>query len=298
MSSLNPYDLDHSVPPLPPGTTVAADMPCRRCGYNLRGLPRTGQCPECSASVARSLRGNVLEVADPAYLHRLRRGAVFVEISILTLVALPLVGFTVAIFSSVLPSVGGEIGSVVLGASAVLALLASILILIGWFMLTERDPGHLGPDISDRSRMVTRIATIVCAAAWLLVAGAATLSAFGRGGAGVNFALILSGAMIVLTISLCIQIVASIRYIEHLARRVPDVRLETELTSTRLLAIIMSACLLSPILGALGTIFSCIAIVGVFAGFILGLVFAIRYTDAVDRIRRHITAAATGNRVS
>lgn len=296
VSDLNPYDLDHSVPSLPPGTTVAADMPCRRCGYNLRGLPRTGQCPECSASIERSLRGNILDVADPAYLHRLRRGATLVEVSILTLVALPLIGFAVAIFSSVLPNIGVEVGRAVMFVAVALALLASVLILIGWFMLTERDPGHLGTDVSDRSRLVTRIATIICAAAWLLVA--AVIGVQGFAAASPAMTQVLGGVMLVLTISVCVQIVASIRYIEHLACRVPDVRLESELTSTRTLAIVMSACLLSPILGTLGSIFSCLAFIAFFAGLILGLVFAIRYTDAVDRIRRHITAAATGNRVS
>jgi hypothetical protein len=295
---LNPYDLDNTSPALPAAAIVADDAPCRRCGYNLRGLPHTGRCPECSASIERSLRGNILDVADPAYLHRLRRGATLVEISILTFVALPLIGFTVAIFSSVLPPIGDQTAALVLGASGLLALVASVLILIGWFMLTERDPGHLGADVSDRSRLVTRIATIICAAAWLLVAGVMTFEAFGSAITALPLAALVGGAMIVLIISLCIQIVASIRYIEHLARRVPDVRLEAELTSTRTLAIVMSACLLSPLLSAIGALFSCLAVIGFFAGLILGLVFAIRYTDAIDRIRRHITAAATGNRVS
>ncbi|MFK7883464.1 MAG: hypothetical protein AB8F26_04685 [Phycisphaerales bacterium] len=34
------------------GGTVAGDMDCRGCGYNLRGLPNGGQCPECGTSYA------------------------------------------------------------------------------------------------------------------------------------------------------------------------------------------------------------------------------------------------------
>lgn len=34
------------------GGTVAGDMECRGCGYNLRGLPNGGNCPECGYSYA------------------------------------------------------------------------------------------------------------------------------------------------------------------------------------------------------------------------------------------------------
>jgi hypothetical protein len=31
------------------------DLPCLRCGYNLRGLKPTGQCPECGANIRKAL---------------------------------------------------------------------------------------------------------------------------------------------------------------------------------------------------------------------------------------------------
>lgn len=34
------------------GGTVSGDMECRGCGYNLRGLPNGGKCPECGTSYA------------------------------------------------------------------------------------------------------------------------------------------------------------------------------------------------------------------------------------------------------
>jgi hypothetical protein len=43
-----------------PGVTVATrvegDVPCGRCGYNLRTLAVEGVCPECAALVGESLR--------------------------------------------------------------------------------------------------------------------------------------------------------------------------------------------------------------------------------------------------
>lgn len=35
--------------------TISSDLPCHACGYNLRGLPHTGKCPECSKDIALSL---------------------------------------------------------------------------------------------------------------------------------------------------------------------------------------------------------------------------------------------------
>ncbi len=54
--------------------TLTADLICARCGYNLRGLPADGRCPECFTPVARSVHGNLLRFADPAWVDTLRRG--------------------------------------------------------------------------------------------------------------------------------------------------------------------------------------------------------------------------------
>src|SRR4051794_20030737 len=34
---------------------VPSDVPCLKCGYNLRGLAASGLCPECAEPIARSL---------------------------------------------------------------------------------------------------------------------------------------------------------------------------------------------------------------------------------------------------
>ncbi len=53
---------------------IRDDTPCRRCGYNLRGLMPTSLCPECGTPIAQSLVGNLLKHADPDWLERLRFG--------------------------------------------------------------------------------------------------------------------------------------------------------------------------------------------------------------------------------
>jgi len=53
---------------------IAVDVPCRRCGYNLRGLKPDGRCPECGTDVRVSLV-TLLRAADPAWVRRLAHGA-------------------------------------------------------------------------------------------------------------------------------------------------------------------------------------------------------------------------------
>lgn len=58
---------------------IEGDVACVRCGYNLKGLPRGGNCPECGASVASSFgRGRFLfknlTDAPMSYLKILRLG--------------------------------------------------------------------------------------------------------------------------------------------------------------------------------------------------------------------------------
>lgn len=68
------------------GKHITGNFPCRSCGYNLRGMERDGQCPECGASVNWSLNGYRLGYADKSWLERLRSGAYLVLVAINVLV--------------------------------------------------------------------------------------------------------------------------------------------------------------------------------------------------------------------
>lgn len=52
------------------------DLLCVHCGYNLRGLPPNGRCPECGTAIGRSIHGDLLSWADPLWLKRIDRGLV------------------------------------------------------------------------------------------------------------------------------------------------------------------------------------------------------------------------------
>jgi hypothetical protein len=66
---------------------LQADVPCARCGYNLRTLRVDGRCPECAADVGASIwthrrkqkhcpqAPELLSTADPRWIRQLRFGA-------------------------------------------------------------------------------------------------------------------------------------------------------------------------------------------------------------------------------
>ena len=44
---------------------IEADMPCLRCGYNLRGLKPVGQCPECGARIEKTVEYVMARILCP-----------------------------------------------------------------------------------------------------------------------------------------------------------------------------------------------------------------------------------------
>src|SRR5687768_11722668 len=59
---------------------LTQDVPCHRCGYNLRGLTPPGGCPECGRDLrdsihAHRLRPKPLPPPDPAWARQVREGA-------------------------------------------------------------------------------------------------------------------------------------------------------------------------------------------------------------------------------
>ncbi len=53
---------------------VAEDLPCARCGYNLRALPLDDKCPECGILVGNTLEGDWLRYADRRWAKQVLRG--------------------------------------------------------------------------------------------------------------------------------------------------------------------------------------------------------------------------------
>lgn len=53
---------------------IGSDFACVECGYNLRTMKHSGDCPECGTAVVESLRGDLLEYADSRWLGRIHWG--------------------------------------------------------------------------------------------------------------------------------------------------------------------------------------------------------------------------------
>lgn len=60
---------------------------CVQCGYDLRGLPHEGRCPECGASIEAARVERTLSNADPRWLWRLNVAAWLVPAGILSVAA-------------------------------------------------------------------------------------------------------------------------------------------------------------------------------------------------------------------
>ena len=116
---------------------VGQDVPCFRCGYNVRGLARDGQCPECAAPIDESLRRHAARLAgtplplnesDPRWVRTLAWACGLLFAGGLGRVA------TQAL--SMMP-----VGLPRFGVMA-LYLAPTIILTVGWWMLAAREPTH------------------------------------------------------------------------------------------------------------------------------------------------------------
>lgn len=70
---------------------VRADVRCVECGYNLRTLHVTAQCPECGRLVLHSLPADELVFSDTKWLRRVRSGVTLLVTALLWPIALTLI---------------------------------------------------------------------------------------------------------------------------------------------------------------------------------------------------------------
>ena len=116
-------------------TEVRDEIACKRCGYNLRGLREDGRCPECGTAVGLSVRGDLLQFSDPAWVETVARGMYIILWGILAHII-------VAVLSVVLSAMLGRGGS---GPGQWLGLIPALITFYGSWLLTMPDPSGTEP---------------------------------------------------------------------------------------------------------------------------------------------------------
>lgn len=186
-----------------PTTIVHDDLPCRYCGYNLRGLPVDGRCPECNADLNDSLLPDRLNYADPDWLAKIKLGLDLIFIMLL-------LSFVIGCAGGSAPFFGGGTGGAL---QSLISLSSQIVHVVAIFLITSQEPRDALREAPDSWRRIARISVVLN----LMLGIASTLVL----AAGVS-------ANLVITMSVAIMIASSIvifsigSYVQQLADRIPD----------------------------------------------------------------------------
>lgn len=217
---------------------------CQGCGADLFGQKIKGKCPNCSAAVGWSARGNRLNYADAKWVGSLRSGASTMLLGVLLYIGLIVAAvlIQVSVQIATMPASSGGMTQPakplsfeqaleqsmgppeVAAGPMVIGLFCSTVMMVGVWKLTAREPG--GATAEDS------VAREVFRWAWL---ASAVLSAVGS-------VLLLTDPMMGVTVSGANTVVgivataAMLVYLRSLALRVPDPMLAAR---TQLLLILM-----------------------------------------------------------
>jgi hypothetical protein len=186
---------------------VEADIPCRKCAYNLRGLSTAGQCPECGTAVALSVGGHLIRYSDPQWVAGLSKGVRLILWAIILMIFTMVAGIVMGVVA--------RISNAQLLVQ-VLSLGGSVLIYWGSWLLTEPDPSALGESEYGTARKIVRVT--------LLIGMVVTLLAFGEQVSALPPALmmILKGIALIGQLASLIGYIAQLHYLERLVLRIPD----------------------------------------------------------------------------
>lgn len=193
---------------VPTPRTVDRDVPCVRCGYNLRGLTPDTRCPECGTAVNQSLQGNFLRFADPDWLGRLQTGTSLKLWNVLF---------------GLLLGAGSYFAQSMQGSRAIpmlLSLVSGMLALAAAFLITSPEPAVHHEDGMSLRQLVRICAITAFCGGIIMQAGKLGMGGFIA--VGVGGLLQLTGV---------VQLFGEFVYYRRFARRIPDAKLERS-TST------------------------------------------------------------------
>jgi hypothetical protein len=183
------------------------ELLCIDCGYNLGGLRGDGVCPECGTALAKSVRGDRLDVANESWLAQVTRGQRFlwVGFSGLTLVLLTLILVPFAVSAAQMAILFTCVG---------IAFIGFLLVLVcGSILLTAQEPRTILSESHWSYRNRARVS---------LMAAIATTGAILANDWIIGIALpkpVVSVAAIVCVAAVSVSIVSIMRVLQSLAIR-------------------------------------------------------------------------------
>jgi hypothetical protein len=193
--------------PIDENGIVTADVTCRGCSYNLRGLHQDGKCPECGTPVGLSIRGNLLRYSDPVWVDKLSRG---VDLILWGLLAGLLASFAGIVLVFAMGPARGQVLAQIIGV------LASIVGFIGAWLLTTPDPGSTEQPQTVTAGKIVRFALVFAMIQNLL-------SIFSTDEKLNPFLSALIGILLIIAALLgVVGEIARLYYFEKLALRIPD----------------------------------------------------------------------------
>lgn len=200
---------------------VTQSSACRSCGYELRGLPLDGACPECRYSIARSLEGDLLINAPEQYLRRLHSGLRFILNAILAQIIFGVLSIFINV--AVAPAGGGGNGITFLMQFC--GLIISAALAWGYWQFTEPDAALRGMESTSAPRKLIRAAVLIILGfqvlTLVLLLVISLTSILGQTGLMIFGAMMLLGSLASL-VAWAVQFFAMMRYVRWVAERVPD----------------------------------------------------------------------------
>jgi hypothetical protein len=265
------------------GDIVTADIPCRRCAYNLRTLSVAGVCPECGAPVEISIYGDLLKFSDPVWLRKLGRGAVYILLGLFLIIGI-IITTAVLVTLRMVSAQGSQV------YIQLLTFGGYVFSFIGSWLITEPDPSGMGEDKYGTSRKVIRV-TLLLGVLHSFLNFVATIS---LPPAEHQLLQLLGG---LLEIAGVVGLYAQSQYLGKLALRIPDPRLAGRANFPKIALTTSYGLLIA--FGVVATLLvlgrrrgppavSTMAPIGCFIGIdgLALLVFGIMYVFMVDRFRR------------
>jgi len=263
-------------------TNAALSYPCIRCGYDLKGLDASGTCPECGTPISDSIRSDRLVFANPAFVRRLRSGALTLLLTLVTGAVI----LVLSILSGILMILAGPFW--------LLLPLVVLLHLAGWWVFASPEP-HAPARQGEPKRKKLRSVSVVSFLGLLLFVGLPALryqSLMFIPSVTIFIVTLVFGAMSITTATRYVEVIADRLENKRIRVRARDVRF---LTAAIILVVLSAVACLTLGIGADADI-----ILGVTA-LVLGAVLVFVYflmlamlVAALDRVGTAIEARGRG----